>query len=815
MSGGDFVLFDDRIDSQQKTEIRYDVPDGCVVTGLGFRAAYDNITTMHCRYHRLASDGKLVDPKEVHLGSEAEHSCEAKVLLPDGWVAVGFGAAGEPEWDVTLLRVWARRLNADGSLGEMKTYSDGFKPERGCEREIITDEPDRVMVGAGLRFHQNNIGGIYARSKRILNFDDKAHERLHRFKTRGWVVSGLLYKDLSQLRDDVKPYRLNRLDIVYPRELSAFPSADNLKSYVWFGTTSFTHIQQALADAPDFTGIVLDLAKLPPPEQEPNVLLNLLKACQTENLQMSLRLDHRGNPLSAKNIQLVRSMPKDVGLIVPLYDKRIFKQGASLPDFAAFGPREVIVEFDLIRQSMGQSRIPDVRIDELPALITEAALAGAKGFIVQVNLIDRELLDGINSLSLQSLHRLADDPFQPTDPLWRQFCKSKYGPAADHALSALKRTAAINNLIYRTFDYPLLWYNGTMQPLGAIDARIKNFIQNSSSPQTSAILGKLLEPTDKTLGRAIQEKETALWLLQQSIKEAGEAEKAYASPETRALSDAINKLQSVALFWQDVTRAYCLTKLYAIDGAPVTRANVIQALKSPGKTANSEMLTQKLRSNGLAPLCVGCSAFVRTLQDSLEYSEKHASLPLALGGIRSLSEQGQNDEAANELRQIILSPKLSPHLGKQNKMIDEITSSLKSFGDLSPNLRVLRGGDGSWAIEKVAGRWCWVLGQKAPCLYLGTTGGPLDHPADYVISFEYFDKGDWKIYFNYDSNYPPEQKREYHPVEPLQLTNTGGWKNGSFVLPNCRFASSQNNGADMRFVSGKGACIRNIRLERK
>jgi hypothetical protein len=59
ISLADFVLFEDRIDSQQKTELRYDVPNGCVVTGLGFRAAYDNITTMHCRYNRLLPNGKL------------------------------------------------------------------------------------------------------------------------------------------------------------------------------------------------------------------------------------------------------------------------------------------------------------------------------------------------------------------------------------------------------------------------------------------------------------------------------------------------------------------------------------------------------------------------------------------------------------------------------------------------------------------------------------------------------------------------------------------------------------------------------------
>ena len=112
-------LFDQRIEKQEITELRYTVPDGCVITGLGLRAHADNLTTMHCRYHRLTADGRLVEPQEARLGAEPDHECEAKVLLPDGWVAVGFGAAGEPEWDVTLMRVWGRKLNTDGTLGEM------------------------------------------------------------------------------------------------------------------------------------------------------------------------------------------------------------------------------------------------------------------------------------------------------------------------------------------------------------------------------------------------------------------------------------------------------------------------------------------------------------------------------------------------------------------------------------------------------------------------------------------------------------------------------------------------------------------------
>lgn len=809
MSLADFILFDDRIDSQQKTEIQYDVPEGCVVTGLGFRAAYDNITTMHCRYHRLLPNGKLGEAKEVHLGSEPNHACEAKVMLPDGWVAVGFGAAGEPEWDVTLLRVWARRLNRDGTLGEIKTFSAGFKPDRGTEREITITESDRILTGAGLRFHQNDIAGIYARSKRILNLDDKARQRLRSFKTRAWVVSGLLYKGLSRLTDDLKSYTVSRLDITIPRELSFFPSANNLESYVWVRTIDFEKIRQIFADAHPFTGIVVDLPNLLYPVPDPNVLLELHKACGAEKLKMSLRLDHRRNPLSAKNIQIVRAMPEDVGLIVPLYEPRIFKQGGKPLDFAVFGKRDIIVEFDLIRHTMGQSRIPDVHIDELPALITEAAVAGARGFIVQVNLFHRELLDGVNSLSLQALHRLADDPFQPTGPLWKELCDAKYGPVAEHASAALKRTAAINDLIFRTFDYPLFWYNATMHSLPEIDARIGHFKQTASSPHAKVVLQGLLEPTDKTIDKASLEKETALWLLQQSIADANQVLKADPTPQTRALVEAMQNLKTIAQFFHSATRAYLLTKLYEIDGAPVTRANVTDALQALDKTAATVT-----PYSGLGVL-VGHTAFVRTIQGSLEYYAERASLPSALRRVQKLSGRLQNEEAAGQLRQIFLSSKFAPHLSKQNKMLSETVSSLKAFGDLSQNIRVLFGGDGRWSIEEVSGRWCWKTDSKGPCIYLDVLGGPLNPPADYILSFEYFDKGDWKIYFHYDSDYPPAQKREYHPVEPLQLTNTSTWKSASFVLTNCRFSSSQNNGADMRVVSGTGACIRNIHLERK
>lgn len=185
---GAVVLVGDRVDAQQVTEVRVDVPPGCVITGVGFRAHQDNFTTMLCRYHRVSPDGKLVDPQEVRAGAEPDHACEATVMLPDGYVAVGFGARGAPEWDITTLRVWARKLNPDGTLGKVEIFNDGFAPENGCEREVLLGEPDRALTGAGLRFMFNDVIGIYARSSRIA----KVSEQTLNGKpgTVAWIADG-------------------------------------------------------------------------------------------------------------------------------------------------------------------------------------------------------------------------------------------------------------------------------------------------------------------------------------------------------------------------------------------------------------------------------------------------------------------------------------------------------------------------------------------------------------------------------------------------------------------------------------------------
>jgi hypothetical protein len=823
MSLGDFILFDDHIDSQQKTELRYDVPDGCVLTGLGFRAAYDNITTMHCRYHRLLPNGKLADPQEIQFGSEPNHACEAKVLLPEGWVAVGFGAAGEPEWDVTVLRIWGRPLNSDGTLGEMKTFSDGFKPDRGCEREITLTDPDRMMVGAGLRFHHNDIQGIYCRSKRIMNLDQRSRRNMRGFSGRAWVLDAEHIPNLDKLSRDIKKFHIKRIDLRFGKdlqvrgnkairtlwELSVLARKQGVQSYVWFGTINRETARELFMMLPYLTGAVVDNSYLPSSEQTEQMLRMLYPVCRKAKRQLSLRLGEFPDSDHDKIARLVRSLPKDVGLIVPFDEYQFQVRGTAALDTKVYGKRDITIELDMTSCPAGPM-LPDVRMNNLAALVLKAASNGAKGFIVHANISDHYLPDTFNAIGLYALHRLADDPFQPTDDLWRGLSSLRYGDAANQAMAALKLTESTNDLTFRILGIPVLWDGRNISSMEVAQNRINRYIKASSSPAALQVLYELLEPTNKTVELVSQDKETALWLITQSVASAEAAAKINPSPELRSLPQAMEQLKLAVQFWRHAAQAYLMARVYAIDGAPVSRSSAEAALKSlRGLDEQSAEMSE------IVSMFKGKDAFIASVENWLRAHDKTAALPRSLGRIQELINQRQDEAAVEALDELMRSDRFAPHLSKHNDTIGRLASSMNTLCTPSNTLRVVRGGDGQWILQKNAGRWGWTIEPKRPCIYMDVLAGPLDPPADYVISFEYFDKGDWKLYFHYDSDYPPDQKRQYHPVEPLQLTDTGTWKKASFVLTNCLFSSSQNNEADMRFVSGTGACIRNIRLERK
>ncbi len=161
------ALTDLKVESDARVEGYAEAPPGYVITGIGSRAHYDNITTMWLKVQPLLPDGTLGLAEQIRTGWDPDSHLEAKVELPDGYIATGFGAGVAPEWDVKRLRVWARPLLADGSLGDEKEFRGGVDLESGVEKQVRCG-PGRVLISAGLNCMLNDINKIKASSARLV-----------------------------------------------------------------------------------------------------------------------------------------------------------------------------------------------------------------------------------------------------------------------------------------------------------------------------------------------------------------------------------------------------------------------------------------------------------------------------------------------------------------------------------------------------------------------------------------------------------------------------------------------------------------------
>jgi len=805
----DVVLLGERIDCDERTEVRFNAPHGCVITGLGFRAHADNITTMHCRYHRVLPDGTLADPHEAHLGSEPDHGCEGKVLLPDGWAAVGFGAAGEPEWDVTLLRVWGRRLHRDGTLGEIEVFNAGRRPDRGPERAVLVEETDRILTGVGIRFHHNDIMGIYGRSRSVLDLDDEARAKLRGLRVSGWLVDGLDGLDADILLADMEKRGMDRLDIRLDSSQVSSPNEQlatlsdlasrceeaNVATYLWTEGLQPARALYLVRKVASLTGVVVDRSTLSDETTSAARVNKVLQSCRKAGRRLYLRTDRIHDWMPA--------MSKEVGIILSR------EPAGDHPDQECLAGREVLADLQIADHTALATRLPDVRIAEVAGRIAKAALAGARGFIVNVHSGGQYLPDSVSSIGLDAVDRLVQSPLQNTDTLWDGLCTAHYGKAAPQAKFILQEATSANDLIFGMLGLRLLWEDGGLASVPQARERL-HVLADAPAKRTQQSARSLLQPNDKIAAQIQIEGDTAEWHVKQCVAVAEEAATVVPGPQTQELSESIARLEQSARLSQVASRAFIQTQLYAQDAAPRTLEAAQGALGYLPTVAE-----EVSAATGENPMLEGLDTFIASAQKSLEESPKKAPIARAFQRVRALSADGRHDQAAQALADILNDRDFADHLDKHWQTVGGIASSLRALGVADGDLEIRWGGDGQWKFEKVGGRWCCATHEKGPCIYFNVVGEPLNPAADHVLSFQYFDEGDWELWAQYDSDYPADQNPPYYAAGPLQLTNTKTWKEGSLVLTRCRFGGGQNMESDMRFLSGKGVCIRNVKLTPK
>lgn len=152
-----------QVDYNTGPEAVYTAPPGYVITGLGFRAFFQDVTTIRVQMRELLSDGTMGGPLEVRGGSEPWQNLEVNVDLPPCYVMVGFGGRATAETDISTMAVWARPLLPDGSLGPVEEFRTGSEPDHVLEQEFMLSG-NRVMIGAGMRTSDGNVTGLYVES---------------------------------------------------------------------------------------------------------------------------------------------------------------------------------------------------------------------------------------------------------------------------------------------------------------------------------------------------------------------------------------------------------------------------------------------------------------------------------------------------------------------------------------------------------------------------------------------------------------------------------------------------------------------------
>lgn len=220
-------LTDYRVDVDVRVEAGYDLPEGYVITGLGFGQRYpDDITTLRIKMQPLLEQGALGEAVVVRAGVEPEWGLAANIDLPGGWVAVGYGASPN------TLAVWAAPIKPDGSLGEAKEFRVGAEPEGELHVQFVCDE-NRVLTGVGMRRSGDFITDARARSARTpgtkagsapttaprdgLKLVERRVEMGERTESvwgapDGWVITGLGARASGQDVDAV----MLRMNYLYP-----------------------------------------------------------------------------------------------------------------------------------------------------------------------------------------------------------------------------------------------------------------------------------------------------------------------------------------------------------------------------------------------------------------------------------------------------------------------------------------------------------------------------------------------------------------------------------------------------------------------
>lgn len=255
-----------------------------------------------------------------------------------------------------------------------------------------------------------------------------------------------------------------------------------------------------------------------------------------------------------------------------------------------------MLQFDGTGEYWGQSQVPYCYPEEIQARLQHALTCNQNisTLNMRINWMNGSLFGTPNEINFYALSKLAEDPFNPIEKIWKEWASERFGDeAADKVVSALKRTDDIGRKIFY-IDGMWVFNHSSFANLPYLESHIVNYAKCIAQLKPEEIMGNyrlnelLNYPREYLIGEVLSDRDESLRLNALSLSDVEGAAKDLKPEDYKMLKEQLirqrdmakaSKLQLESFF------RYRIEKLNASEKGPENRQKLETCLQQIGKMA--------------------------------------------------------------------------------------------------------------------------------------------------------------------------------------------------------------------------------------
>ncbi len=190
------------------------------------------------------------------------------------------------------------------------------------------------------------------------------------------------------------------------------------------------------------------------------------------------------------------------------------------PLLGYFGGRDEIIEFDPAGEFHGQAVVPWCAPEYYKSDWDYCLSKGADGAVARVDRMANNALGTANEVTIYALSRYLRDPSVTPDQCWKEWTVKRFGPdAAPVAESALRKTDEIITKTFFTLRLYFMQDHSNVPEYGYPASHLRGGSAKGIDDALAANEPKLLDPTPESLAEILAEKDHAISLCREAIRE--------------------------------------------------------------------------------------------------------------------------------------------------------------------------------------------------------------------------------------------------------------------------------------------------------